>query len=187
MLRTTVHIKPRFMICCALMLLVFPFEWILSWLFAAAVHELFHYCALRVCGCDIYSVTVTPSGAVMETSKLNGVKGIVCYLAGPLGGFILCFFAKYFPVLAIFGFVQSVYNLIPLRPLDGGQALAVGLNSIMAEEKAEVLLILVGKLVFLTGSIVALASAFVLKTCLPLLILCFISIRYNRNTACNDG
>ncbi len=179
--------NPRFMISCALMLLVFPLSWIFSWLVAVVVHELFHYCALRICGCEVYSLMVTPAGVVMETSHLTGMKGIVCYLAGPLGGFLLCVFAKYFPLLAICGFLQSIFNLIPVRPLDGGQALETALKCVMSVNNVEIILSFAGKLVFFTGILVALVAVFVLKTCLPLLLFGFFLIRYNRNTACNEG
>lgn len=185
--KTEIVVTPQFLISCALLLLVFPLGWILSWIFAGLIHELFHYYAIRICGGDIYRVTVMPGGAVMKTSPLCGIRKFMCCIAGPLGGLILCFFARCFPVLAICGYLQSVYNLIPIYPLDGNQALASVLTYFVTGKNAERTLNMVGNCVIVAIFLIAFVASVVLHNIIPLAIAVIVAVRNRRNTACNDG
>lgn len=120
--KVSFNIQPAFWVLTAVFLLVIPLKWVVAWFVAAAVHELFHYIALRFCGCDVYDITIGVDGAKMMTEPLTGSKEAICSIAGPVGGLCLCFAASYFPVLAICGFLQSLYNLLPIYPMDGGRA-----------------------------------------------------------------
>lgn len=104
-------------------LLLLPVEFLLCGAVAAVIHELFHYCALRAFGLRIYGIHVTALGAVMETEPLSRGQEVISALAGPLGSFLLMLFAKSMPLLALCGFVQGAFNLIPVYPYDGGRAL----------------------------------------------------------------
>jgi len=103
--------------------ILLPLKWIFAWIIAICIHEAGHYLALRSFGVPVYGVHVGISGVYIETTPVSGMKGITCILAGPLFGLLLLAFAKCFPLLAIFGFLQSVINLLPLYPLDGGRLL----------------------------------------------------------------
>ena len=46
----------------------------------------------------------------------------LCALAGPVGGFLLLSMCRIYPELAVWGMFQSIYNLLPVYPLDGGRA-----------------------------------------------------------------
>ena len=65
--KTTVYISPGIYIGICILILVFPADWVLSWLIAAAVHELAHYLALRICGVAIESVRLGLNGATIIT------------------------------------------------------------------------------------------------------------------------
>ncbi len=121
------HIKicfaAEFYILAAFLLLVIPLKWLISWFVAAAIHELAHYCALRMLKIDVYLVSVGVSGAVMQTAPMQWSTEIACALAGPFAGLSLVFLGKWLPYIALFGFLQSVYNLLPIFPLDGGRVL----------------------------------------------------------------
>ena len=54
---------------------------------------------------------------------MSGGREVVCILAGPLGGLSLLLLCRRFPRVAICGMLQSVYNVLPIYPLDGGRAL----------------------------------------------------------------
>ena len=68
-------------------------------------------------------------------------------MAGPAGGFMLLLLKRAFPALAICGFLQSAFNLIPVYPLDGGSVLYALFTLIFGEAIA-------GKTVRIIGNIV---------------------------------
>lgn len=118
-----IGISPVACVTGAFALLIVPLNWFLSAIVAAAVHEWFHYTAVRLCGGKINSLRIGGRGAVMDAVDLTPGKMLVCVLAGPLGALLLLFLARWFPRIAICAAFQSAYNLLPLEPLDGGRAL----------------------------------------------------------------
>ena len=97
---------------------------------AAAVHELGHCLALRCLGTAWKSLRIGVFGAVLETndSRLSYGGELICVLAGPAAN-LLCA-----AVCAAVGrgrwdaaaganLVLCIFNLLPVRPLDGGRAL----------------------------------------------------------------
>lgn len=135
--RPSFSVKPEFLILLALLMLVIPYKWVAAWVIAAAFHELCHFAAVRLSGCEVFSIRINLNGAIMETDVLSWGKEILCALAGPLGGFLLIFTAKWFPRLAICGCFQSLYNLLPVYPLDGGRALKSAIEGIVPEKYTE--------------------------------------------------
>lgn len=107
----------------ALLILVLPLKWLCAAIIAAAWHELCHWLAIKMMGGRLLRVSVGSSGTVMEAEVMAPWKKLVCSLAGPLGGLLLLMLLRWFPRIAVCATVQSVYNLLPLRPLDGGQVL----------------------------------------------------------------
>ncbi len=137
--KSTVSIHADFCIFMALLLLIIPLKWGISWIFAAVVHELFHYIALRLSKVDVYAVQITAKGATMETSPFTGSSEVFCALAGPAGSLLLLSIGSYAPRVALCAFLQGAYNLLPIYPLDGGRALRWGLHRLFPI-KAEVIL-----------------------------------------------
>ncbi len=122
MSRVSWHIKPDLYISLCVAILLLPVRWVLAWFLAAFVHELCHYTVLRLCGYRVLGISVGASGAEILTEEVTGWKGVLCALAGPAGGLLLLFLLHVAPRVALCGFVQSFYNLLPIYPLDGGQA-----------------------------------------------------------------
>lgn len=116
-------IEYSFYLFAAVFLLLVPLRLALAWFLAVAVHELSHYTALRLCGVKMISVTVGAAGMKMETEMMSKKQELICALAGPLGGFCMLFLAHWLPCTAICAFIHSVFNLLPVFPLDGGRAL----------------------------------------------------------------
>lgn len=121
--KVQISIKPELMLLLALVLLLLPIGWVLAWFGAVAFHEAFHYLALRLSGSKIFSIQLCASGAVMNTEPLNRGREFICTLAGPVGGLLLLLLSRWFPRVAICGLFQSLYNLLPIFPLDGGRAM----------------------------------------------------------------
>ena len=137
--KKVITIDPWFLLWAAMAVMVLPIQWVFGWMGAAAIHELFHCLALRAVGCKVLTVRVRPNGTQIETDVDTNKRQILCALAGPLGGFLLLLFVKFCPCLAICGCFQSLYNLIPIYPLDGGRALLSALEYRCGKEKASII------------------------------------------------
>lgn len=108
-----------FWLVLELMILLFPMGFLMGLLLAALIHELGHLLAVRLMGGEALRIRLRAGGARMETSVLDPVRTAVCALAGPAAG-VLCVLAwRWFPELAVAGAVQSIFNLLPVPPLDG--------------------------------------------------------------------
>ena len=107
----------------ALMLLLFPVRFLAGVLLAALCHELGHILAVKLSGGCILTIRLRSFGARIEASPLPPGRAAFCALAGPAAGALTIFTYKTFPELALAGLVQTVFNLLPVYPLDGGRAL----------------------------------------------------------------
>ena len=103
------------------MLLVLPLRWFIASLIAAGIHELGHYGAVLLCKGRMNSVRIGAFHCVMNATDLTPWQEILCICAGPIAGFATLFLAPWMPVTAVCGFLQTVYNLLPVYPLDGGR------------------------------------------------------------------
>ena len=117
-------ISPGFLLTLAMMLLLMPLRWLSGAIIAAAFHEMCHYITIRLLSHDVTSVRLYSSGARMALPEMSRGRELLCALAGPVGGLLLTLLSPVFPRLAICALIQSVYNLLPIYPLDGGRALA---------------------------------------------------------------
>lgn len=121
----------------ALAVLVLPLQWLIAILLAALFHELCHYLAIRCCGGQIIGISADMGGARLEVAGLSNQQELVCALAGPIGGLSLLFLIRWIPRTAICGVFQSLFNLLPVYPLDGGRALRCGMEWILPLEQAD--------------------------------------------------
>lgn len=107
----------------AIALLILPLWFFLSLLIAASIHEFCHYMALEITGVKVFCVTAGPFGASMDTEAMSPGRELVCALAGPVGSLMLMPFFRWMPGIAMCGFIQGVFNLLPIYPMDGGRIL----------------------------------------------------------------
>ena len=104
-----------------LLLLLAPLDFVFSFYTAAAIHEFCHILVLRLFHAPIYSITLGINGAVIQTAPLHPKQEFICAAAGPAGSFLCVLLLKYLPLIAIFGLVQGIYNLLPIYPMDGAR------------------------------------------------------------------
>lgn len=116
-------IDPASCIIWALMLLVLPFSWLLAAAAAALVHELGHLVGIWLFAGTCREITVQPDGMVIHADIPGRGRELLCILLGPLFGAALLIFAHRFPQTAVCAGLQTLYNLLPIYPLDGGRAL----------------------------------------------------------------
>lgn len=121
----------------ALAVLILPLQWFVAIVLAACFHELCHYLAIRICRGKIVGVSLDVRGARLEVAGLSNQQELFCAMAGPAGGLLLVTLIRWIPRTAICGVFQSLYNLLPIYPLDGGRALRCGMELIMPVEQAE--------------------------------------------------
>ena len=118
-----ISLSPVFCLVLAGMLLTLPLPWVGAMLVAAAVHEGGHWLALLLCGRSPKTLRIGTQGARMPLPQLSRKQELLCAWAGPVAGLFLLTLYPRFPRLAFCGGVQSLYNLLPIYPLDGGRAL----------------------------------------------------------------
>ena len=121
----------------AVLCLTVPPDWIAAAVLAAFVHELSHVLAVLLFGGRIEALDVSERGAVMDATPLTPCKELICILAGPAGSLGLILVCRYLPKTAICGLVHGAYNLLPIYPLDGGQAVRCVLDIICSPQKSE--------------------------------------------------
>ncbi|MDO4175194.1 MAG: hypothetical protein Q4D42_10570 [Eubacteriales bacterium] len=130
---------------------------------AAMIHELGHALAIYLCGGRLDGIQLCITGAVLKQGKCLGY-GAECLiaLAGPaagLGAAWICT-AVGFPMLAGANLLLSLFNSLPLLPLDGGCAIQ-SLLGMLPSAAAEV-----GRKLLHAFSIVAAAAWTVFGTAL---------------------
>ena len=132
----TVQVSGGLFIFLAAALLILPFEWVLAAIIAATFHEL----------CKITAISLGIGGAQIQMSTMGQGRELICALAGPLGGILLLIPFRIFPRLALCALMHSLYNLIPVYPLDGGRALRCGAALLLPPLTADRLCVCVQRL-----------------------------------------
>lgn len=177
-MQTKINIKSTTYIYMVLLLFLVPLKWLFAWLFAAGFHEVCHWLAVKLCGGEIYSITVGIAGAKMECSSMKKTKRLFAILSGPLGGLLLLAFARWIPRIALCSWLLSMYNLLPLLPLDGGTALEVLLGT---------KIYILQKMFLILLSVIAIYVSVVLHFgLLPVVILAVLWTK-SRNFPCKPG
>ena len=120
-----IDIRPNTYIYIVLLLFLLPLKWLLAWCLAAGVHEGCHWLAVRLCGGEIYKITIGLSGAKMECSPMSAKKSLIAVLSGPVGGLVPILFARWIPRTALCCWLLTMYNLLPLLHLDGGRVIQI--------------------------------------------------------------
>lgn len=118
-----IRIDPWTYLFGAMLLLTVPLPWLAAAVTAAAFHEVCHLGAIALLGGTVTEIQIGPRGAQIGTRLPGKVQELLCALAGPAGSFLLGCLCRFFPRLAICGWIQGLFNLLPIYPLDGGRVL----------------------------------------------------------------
>lgn len=121
--RLKMQLSPGLLIWAAAALLVLPLGWLLAWGCAVCIHELGHLAMLRLLKLPVQGMNADGSGIRLRTEFAYAWQELLCALAGPAAGLLLLLAAPVFPRLALCGAFHSLYNLLPVYPLDGGRVL----------------------------------------------------------------
>lgn len=176
---TIIAIRPSVYIYLSLLLFAIPLPWIAAWFAAVIFHELCHWVGVRLCGGEVLQFSLAVGGANMESTVMTDGKRLFSVLCGPLGGLFLAAFSRWLPRIAICSWFLSMYNLIPVMPLDGGNALQILIKNEKLHRVVE------GIILGLLASVAIYTSLFLRLGILPLLIV-FILWRRNRKIPCKE-
>lgn len=165
------HIASSFYIFIAMMLLTLPLHWLLAVAGAAAIHECSHIAALRLLGVPVRRLELDIGGARLISGPLTPSAEILCAAAGPLGGLLSLPLARWLPALAVCCFAQSIFNLLPIYPLDGGRIMRCILRLFLPAKQAAAGETVAHFLVFMMFAFFALKVMTVLRgECIPFLL-----------------
>lgn len=143
----------------ALMLLILPLHWVVAIAVAVFFHEFCHYLAVRLCGGWVTGFFLGSRGMQMHLQPMAMWQELICALSGPVGGFILVLMARWMPRLAICAAIHSLYNLLPIYPLDGGRALCCILRFLFPGN-GDVVCTWIGRICLIGIALVAIYASF---------------------------
>lgn len=131
----------------SLLYLFLGYKMLAALLMAALIHELGHVAALKLLGADILHIGFDVGGMCMSCAGLeNRLCEFIALLSGPLFGGIFAFLCSYYGnmlnsefllTVSGFSFILTVYNLLPILPLDGGRMLKCLLTKILGVRGAD--------------------------------------------------
>ena len=140
-----------------------------AFLSAALAHELGHLLMMLLTGAAVKGIRVTACGPVIEYGGLLTARQEMGILAaGPAAGLLFacgCFLADtaYFEYAGAIALLATLFNLLPVIPMDGGRLLQLLLEETMPASGAAVVLRVCGSLcavgVILTGVYIRSAAA----------------------------
>ncbi len=113
-------------------------------LLAVLVHEFGHFTAIVLLGMKVASIHLEPGGLLMDYAGVNsGAKEILIAAAGPICGVIysvgiylyVLSSDSWLNVSSEFSIIYSLFNLLPILPLDGGRIFACISSVLLGDEQ----------------------------------------------------
>lgn len=187
-MRASISVEPWAFLLAALLLLLVPLPWLCAAALAALVHEGFHILIILLCGYRVMGIRLGLGGAVIETDLNGGIPELLCAMAGPTGSLLLLTLCHHFPMLALCGAAQGLFNLLPVYPLDGGRAMMCLLTTIFPK-KAEAIGRWITRIIFTLMTAVCIYGTFFLSLgFFPIFLLMILLINaFLRKKPCKHG
>ena len=114
---------PRFAVALAALFCLDPRGLFPAVSCAVLIHEGGHLLALGLLGTGRVQLELSGRGAVLHTGAMSWPRQLVCDLAGPAAGLVFALaIEKHWPLGGAVSQLVSCWNLLPVLPLDGGQA-----------------------------------------------------------------
>ncbi len=158
--------------------MLLPLSWLLAAILAAAFHEICHWIMIRILTKEAVPLHIFSFGAKLSLPPMSRKRELLCALAGPLGGLSLLLIAKWLPRTSICAAIQSLYNLLPIYPLDGGRAFDCILSMLMPPPKVQRAMQRIEKGILLSILLLAIyGSVFQKLGLMPLYIVGFLFLR----------
>lgn len=141
-----INIKLGFIVLCFLIAGLYSstssqfFSWIIVIFFSVLTHEAGHALAAQLCGkSTLIELSFLGGTTYFRPEGLKRWQLFLIALSGPLFGFLLFLFSAfmlertaetshfYFPfkIASVVNFFWTIFNLLPILPLDGGQLLRI--------------------------------------------------------------
>ena len=127
--------RPGAVLFLCLLFYLWPMSVALAFLTAAGFHEFGHLAAAALLGGKVRYAELKAGGVVLAVSELTAGRELLCALAGPLFGLLLLPFGRIWPHIAMFALAQSMFNLLPIYPLDGGRCLFCLLRLLLGDSR----------------------------------------------------
>ena len=123
-----IFVNPYFYIYITVLLFFVPLPWMVAWAISVIIHEFGHFLAVNICGQKVHTLKFGIAGAEMGCDDLSFMQKIFCILSGPFFGLIPVLFQRFIPRISFCCWLLTIYNLLPIYPLDGGKVLYIILN-----------------------------------------------------------
>lgn len=168
---------------------ILPLRCLIAMILATAVHEFGHYILLRLMKVPVFQIRIGAGGMVMESGAMTSGEELLCALGGPAAGLILLFFARWLPMTALLAAAQSIFNLLPVYPLDGGRILHAAASILFGEHRRWVICHFVERVAVLCLVILCAAGTFLLKLgIIPLVLAALLVVKVvSRKIPCKTG
>ena len=137
--------KARFSFCLAVCVTVMAGtigkESCAALLTAVLVHECGHVAAIYLCGMKVLAVRPELSGLKIIYSQTGDCRAeLIAALAGPLAGAVYCFIVRngggMWGLSAQLSLLYTLFNMLPVKKLDGGRALYLIVENFFGEAEA---------------------------------------------------
>lgn len=146
-LNLTVH--PSLILWLSIFFYLSP-QLLLPFFLAAGFHELGHYIMLCHLKKSPIVLTLSFSGATMDTPVLSYQEEGLAAAAGPIFSFLLATMLPLWPVMGLYSLVLGLLNLLPVAGLDGARILSAVLHRQYPPWKARSLIKIISAITCLT-------------------------------------
>ena len=152
-----IRIPATSIICLGALVMIEPTPYLAIMLLSVLCHEAGHLLAMGIMGIEIERITLLPVGVDIQrrNTLIPYWQEVVLSLAGPCVNIMLFVIFGHHPYIASVNILYAIFNLLPVRGLDGGNALYSALCCHMTPDVAEgicrVVSLVCGALLWMAG------------------------------------